>query len=57
MLSQGGGPIVNNSSVEGPVGLQGTSAYAASTGSWGLRRPQPLSMPNQASELTPCALA
>ena len=30
MLSQGGGSIVNNSSVEGLVGLQGTSAYAAS---------------------------
>ncbi|HSK84676.1 MAG TPA: SDR family NAD(P)-dependent oxidoreductase, partial [Rubrobacter sp.] len=57
MLSQGAGSIVNNSSVEGPVGLQGTSAYAASTGSWGSLRPQPLSMPNQASESTPCALA
>jgi NAD(P)-dependent dehydrogenase (short-subunit alcohol dehydrogenase family) len=30
MLSQGAGSIVNNSSVEGLVGLQGTSAYAAS---------------------------
>jgi NAD(P)-dependent dehydrogenase (short-subunit alcohol dehydrogenase family) len=30
MLRQGGGSIVNNSSVEGLVGLQGTSAYAAS---------------------------
>jgi NAD(P)-dependent dehydrogenase (short-subunit alcohol dehydrogenase family) len=30
MLSQGGGSIVNNSSVEGLVGLEGTSAYAAS---------------------------
>jgi len=30
MLSQSGGSIVNNSSVEGLVGLQGTSAYAAS---------------------------
>jgi NAD(P)-dependent dehydrogenase (short-subunit alcohol dehydrogenase family) len=30
MLAQGGGSIVNNSSVEGLVGLQGTSAYAAS---------------------------
>ena len=30
MLGQGGGSIVNNSSVEGLVGLQGTSAYAAS---------------------------
>ncbi|HSK82773.1 MAG TPA: SDR family oxidoreductase [Rubrobacter sp.] len=30
MLKHGGGSIVNNSSVEGPVGLQGTSAYAAS---------------------------
>jgi NAD(P)-dependent dehydrogenase (short-subunit alcohol dehydrogenase family) len=30
MLAQGGGAIVNNSSVEGLVGLQGTSAYAAS---------------------------
>ena len=30
MLRQGGGSIVNNSSVEGLVGLPGTSAYAAS---------------------------
>ena len=30
MLRQGGGSIVNNSSVEGLVGLEGTSAYAAS---------------------------
>jgi NAD(P)-dependent dehydrogenase (short-subunit alcohol dehydrogenase family) len=30
MLRQSGGAIVNNSSVEGLVGLQGTSAYAAS---------------------------
>ena len=30
MLSQGAGSIVNNSSVEGLVGLEGTSAYAAS---------------------------
>src|SRR5215204_5915507 len=30
MLRQGAGSIVNNSSVEGLVGLQGTSAYAAS---------------------------
>jgi NAD(P)-dependent dehydrogenase (short-subunit alcohol dehydrogenase family) len=30
MLRRGGGSIVNNSSVEGLVGLQGTSAYAAS---------------------------
>jgi NAD(P)-dependent dehydrogenase (short-subunit alcohol dehydrogenase family) len=30
MLKQGGGSIVNNSSVEGLVGLEGTSAYAAS---------------------------
>jgi NAD(P)-dependent dehydrogenase (short-subunit alcohol dehydrogenase family) len=30
MLRQGGGSIVNNSSVEGLVGLQGPSAYAAS---------------------------
>jgi NAD(P)-dependent dehydrogenase (short-subunit alcohol dehydrogenase family) len=30
MRQEGGGSIVNNSSVEGLVGLQGTSAYAAS---------------------------
>ena len=30
MVRQGGGAIVNNSSVEGLVGMQGSSAYAAS---------------------------
>ena len=58
MLRQGGGSIVNNSSVEGLWAYKALlPTRRASTGSWGSRRPQRLSMPNQASELTPCALA
>jgi NAD(P)-dependent dehydrogenase (short-subunit alcohol dehydrogenase family) len=59
MLRQAGGSIVNNSSVEGLVGLQGTSAYAASKhGVVGLTKTAALEYAQSGiPELTSCALA